>query len=93
MSETELLTPQEYARYRRCSLRTLDRERSEGKGCPYVRLGARILYRRSDIERYIEAHVRDHGDATPVLSKHQPQPRPLGRSRKQVVTDNTAVTS
>jgi Helix-turn-helix domain len=58
MTDTELLTPAEYARYRRCSLRTLDRERANGDGCPYVRLGSRILYRRTDIDRYIEAHVR-----------------------------------
>jgi hypothetical protein len=61
MTESDLLTPQEYARYRRCSLRTLDRERADGRGCPYVRLGARVLYRRADIERYVEAHVRGHG--------------------------------
>jgi hypothetical protein len=58
MTDTDLLTPQEFARYRRCSLRTLDRERSAGCGCPYIRLGNRILYRRADIERYIVAHLR-----------------------------------
>lgn len=62
MSITELLTPKEYARYRRCSLRTLDRERAEGRGCPYVQLGSRILYRRPDIERYVEAHVRNRSE-------------------------------
>jgi hypothetical protein len=55
---TDLLTPPEYARYRRCSLRTLDRERAEGRGCPFIRLGGRILYRRADIEHYLEAQVR-----------------------------------
>ena len=58
MTDTDLLTPQEYARYRRCSLRTLDRERAEGRGRPYVRLGRRILYRRADIERHMVAHLR-----------------------------------
>jgi hypothetical protein len=60
MLDIELLTSTEYARLRRCSLRTLDRERAEGRGCPYVRLGARIFYRRGDIEHYIETHVRGH---------------------------------
>ena len=55
---SELLTPREYARYRRCSLRTLDRERALGSGCPYVKIGARILYRRSDIELFFDSHVR-----------------------------------
>jgi hypothetical protein len=57
----ELLTPHEYARYRRCSIRTLDRERAEGRGCAYVRIEGRVLYRRADIERFIEAHVRGRG--------------------------------
>jgi hypothetical protein len=56
--EADLMTAAEFARYRRCSLRTLDRERATGCGCPYVRLGARVLYRRADVERYIEQHVR-----------------------------------
>ena len=73
-----LLTSREFARYRRCSLRTLDRERAEGMGCPYVRLGARILYRRADIERYIDAHVRGN-DAGVDLG---PRPRRRGRPRK-----------
>jgi hypothetical protein len=76
MSELELLTPPEYARQRRCSLRTLDRERATGTGCPYVRLGARILYRRADIERYIDAHVRDHDvgvEAGPPRRRSRPR--------------------
>ena len=63
MTETDFLTPREYARYRRCSVRTLDRERAEGRGCPYVRLGRRILYRRADIERHMEAHLRGAREA------------------------------
>jgi hypothetical protein len=58
---SEFLTPAEFAHLRRCSLRTLDRQRAAGCGCRYVRLGTRILYRRADVERYIEAHMRDHG--------------------------------
>jgi hypothetical protein len=80
--ETELLTPEEYAHVRRSSVRTLDRERAEGRGCPFVRLGSRIFYRRCDIERYIEAHV--HGGEfrnTDDISRSQ-QPRRRGRPRK-----------
>jgi len=74
MAVTELLTPQEYARYRRCSLRTLDRERAEGKGCRYVRLGARVLYRRPAIERYIMANVHGHEAAEDAgLMPRRPQ--------------------
>jgi hypothetical protein len=79
MSDIELLTPAEFARLRRCSLRTLDRERATGSGCLYVQLGARIFYRRTDIERHIETNVRGRSadlDAE-VPMKHRP-----GRRRK-----------
>lgn len=61
MSDTDFLTTAEFARLRRCSLRTLDRERATRRGCPYVKLGARVLYRRADIKRFIEAHIRVAG--------------------------------
>ena len=57
MSEIELLTPPECAELRRCSQRTLDRERASNIGPAYVRIGSRIFYRRADIERFIEANV------------------------------------
>jgi hypothetical protein len=57
-SESDLLTSEEYARYRRCSLRTVERERETGCGCPFVRLGGRVLYRGADIHRFIEQHLR-----------------------------------
>jgi hypothetical protein len=61
--DSELLTPKECAAYRRCSVRKLDRERAEGRGCPYVRVDARIFYRRPDIDQFIAAHVRGVHDA------------------------------
>jgi hypothetical protein len=57
-SDPEFLTAAEYARLRRCSVRTLDRERATGRGCRYVRFGVRVLYRRSDIERYVAENAR-----------------------------------
>jgi hypothetical protein len=60
----ELLTPKETAAYRRCSIRKLDRERAEGRGCPYVRIDGRILYRRADVDRFIESNVRLAGSST-----------------------------
>src|ERR1700722_11041843 len=53
-----LLTQKECAAYRRCSVRKLDRERADGRGCPYVRIDGRILYRRADVDRFIESHLR-----------------------------------
>ena len=62
MSGNELLTRDEYARLRRCSLSTLDRERANHSGCPYVRLGGRLFYRRSDIDHFIETKVSRPSD-------------------------------
>ena len=87
MTEIELLTPQEYAEYRRCAVRTLDRERAEGRGCPYVRLGARILYRRADIDRYMEAHVRG-GDITPPRRRGRPPKPPASAAPTPKLTHN-----
>jgi hypothetical protein len=61
----DLLTAAETAQILRCSLRTLDRERAVGIGCPFVRLGGRIRYRRSDIDAFVAANVR--GDATGIV--------------------------
>jgi hypothetical protein len=44
--------------YGRCSVRKLDRKRAEGIGCRYVRIDGRILYRRADVDRFIEANLR-----------------------------------
>jgi hypothetical protein len=60
-----LLTPKEYADMRRCSVRTTERERERGDGCPYVQIGRRIYYRREDIERFITARVRGYDKAFP----------------------------
>jgi len=55
---TELLTARETAQLLRCSVRTLDRERADGRGCPFVRIGGRIRYRRADVESFVVAHLR-----------------------------------
>jgi hypothetical protein len=71
----ELLTPRECAALRRCSVRTLDRERADGRGCPYVRIDNRIFYRRQDLDQFIATHVRGlheadaAGDPLPIPQK------------------------
>lgn len=54
----KLLLPQEYADLRRCSLKTLERERASGMGCPYVVIGRRIYYRPDDVEAFHASRVR-----------------------------------
>lgn len=80
---TELLTPKECADYRRCSVRKLDRERAERRGCPYVRIDNRVFYRRVDVDLFISAHLHG-GDlgarAHQVLSRDGNEMR-LGNNR------------
>jgi hypothetical protein len=73
----DLLTPKETAELRRCSERKLEWERKNGRGPAYVRDGARVLYRRRDIDAYIGANL--HGG----LSRR-------GQPRKPAETEATA---
>ena len=76
---TELLTALETARLLRCSLRTLDRERAEGRGCPFVRMGGRIRYRRADVEAFVKAHLRGHASEAKSISDTAQVRRRTGR--------------
>lgn len=61
----KLYTPQEYAELRRCSLKTLERERTAGTGCPYVSIGRRVYYRPADIEAFLAGRVRHSTSESP----------------------------
>jgi hypothetical protein len=52
-----LLTEIEAAQIRSQSVRTLQAERIRGNGCPFVRLGRSVRYRRSDVLRFIAERV------------------------------------
>jgi hypothetical protein len=54
----ELLTQHDYAKVRRCSVRTLQRERMRGDGCEFIKIGRHVRYRRADILRFVRAHRR-----------------------------------
>jgi hypothetical protein len=72
-----LLTQKEYAEKRNCSVRTVERERESGEGCPYVQMGRRIYYRPEDIEQYIAANVRGHvGDDAADSQRRRPAQPP-----------------
>ena len=50
----ELLTPEEAARLLRRAKRTLETWRYRGYGPPWVRVGRTPMYRRRDIEAWLE---------------------------------------
>lgn len=57
------LTPEQVEEDYHFPTRTQERRRSDGSGPRYVRLGRRILYRRSDIEAWLAARTfKSHAD-------------------------------
>jgi hypothetical protein len=59
VEDLEALVPQRvYSEIRDCSERTIERERASGTGCPYIKIGRSVRYRRRDIIDFIERHVR-----------------------------------
>lgn len=61
----ELLTGQEYARVRRCSVRTIERERGMGGDCRYIKIGRAVRYKRRDVLDFIERNAR-HSTSEPA---------------------------
>ena len=47
-----MITPTQLAARWLTSRGYLANLRSQGKGCPYVKLGRRVVYREKDVERY-----------------------------------------
>jgi hypothetical protein len=59
----DLLTEDMLAERWLCSASRLQRWRVEGQGIPYLKIGARVLYRLKDIEAYEESClIRPHPD-------------------------------
>jgi hypothetical protein len=54
----DLLTEIEAAKLRRQSVRTLQAERVRGGGCPFVKLGRSVRYRRADVQRFIDGNIK-----------------------------------
>lgn len=57
------LHQEDLARRWNISCRTLERWRWLDQGPPYLKVGARVVYRLADIEAYEAAHMRSGGSA------------------------------
>lgn len=62
---TTLLRESALAERWNLSLRTVQRNRSEGLGPPYIRLFGSIRYRLADVIAYEESHLRNSGEGNP----------------------------
>jgi hypothetical protein len=81
----ELLTTPEYARERKCSKRTIERERTSGTGCKFVKFGRSVRYRRRDILDFIARHVRA-STSDPAYSRSE-DPARSGPARRCLGSD------
>jgi excisionase family DNA binding protein len=55
--ETPLLNIEQASKYIQLSTATLARMRKDNSGPAYVKLGARVLYRKTDLDAYIESKI------------------------------------
>jgi excisionase family DNA binding protein len=53
--ETPLMTIAQAIKYLKLSSATLSRMRRDNKGPTFVRMGTRVLYRKTDLDAFIEA--------------------------------------
>jgi len=54
----ELFSQNELAKHFGVSVRTLERQRVDGTGVPYILIGRLVRYRKSDIEAYTNGRRR-----------------------------------
>ena len=54
MKSVVLLTEKEVQDLYKLNVKTLQRERFNGSGIPYIKLGRRVRYKVSDINAYLE---------------------------------------
>ena len=65
-----LLDQDRLAKLLGCSARTLERQRLEGTGVPFVRVGRLVRYRLADVQNYLAERVRT-STSIPVRSPRQ----------------------
>ena len=67
MTNSDFLDTEDLAKLIRTSRRTVIRWRVERKGPAYIKAGQRVLYRRADVEAWLESRrrepMRDQGAA------------------------------
>ena len=56
-NKPQLLCEKEVQKEYGLNARTLQRERNLGTGVPYVKMGRRVLYKRVDLDKFIEKHT------------------------------------
>jgi hypothetical protein len=74
-AQDELLTTAEAAQLLTRSTRTLERDRLDGDGPPFIKLGHSVRYRRQDLLWFIEQNLRHStSEAAGSISKTRGRP-------------------
>jgi excisionase family DNA binding protein len=59
----DLMTVEELAAYLRKPVPTIYQWNSRGAGPPPIRVGRNVLYRRADVEKWLDAHTAERAGA------------------------------
>ncbi len=57
-----IITPPELAEFLRTTVNSLAQDRYLGRGVPFIRVGRRVRYARSDVLTYLEANTCQRTD-------------------------------
>ncbi|RMF11364.1 MAG: DNA-binding protein [Alphaproteobacteria bacterium] len=58
MQNEAFLTTQQAAGYTKLAVSTLTKKRLTGEGPAFVKIGRRVVYRRQDLDEWLERHRR-----------------------------------
>lgn len=84
-----LLTSEHVARLRGTTERTVERERCEGSGIPFIKWGRRIFYRRDDVLKFLNertftstAEAKKAAASRVSTSEDRPTPAPVKKAKR-----------
>jgi hypothetical protein len=58
--DRDLWLSEEYADFFKIRPQTAQKQRMVASGCPFVRIGGRVYYRRADVLAYVASHLKRH---------------------------------
>jgi len=81
-----LLTQQEFAQLRGCTVRTLEREPQHGTGARFIKFGRAVRYRLRDVLEFIDQRSRQSTSETDPVDRGSREPRrPQGSSASRII--------
>lgn len=66
-----LFNQQTLAAFLDCSTQLLERNRWEGKGVPYLKIGRKVLYRKNDAAKTLLGAIKDYSSSIVIIDLNQ----------------------